>query len=80
MAGLKKQFESFADVYDKLGTHLRHAQQSYDEARVKLDRAGNSLEQLDQGAFSEAEQKSLLASEEKALQTAAGAEQARFLL
>jgi len=54
-------------------------QQSYDEARVKLDRAGNSLEQLDQGAFSEAEQKSLLASEEKALQTAGG-EQARFLL
>src|ERR1700722_16285918 len=79
MAGLKTQFESFAAVYDTLGTHLRHAQQSYDEARVKLDRAGNSLEQLDQGAFSEAEQKSLLASEEKALQTA-GSEQARFLL
>ena len=40
MAGLKKQFEGFTDVYDKLGAHLRHAQQSYDEARVKLDRAG----------------------------------------
>src|SRR5271170_7796507 len=79
MAGLKKQFETFSDGYEKLGNHLRHAQQSYEDARVKLDRAGNSLEQLDQGAFSEAEQKTLLDSEEKALQTA-GSEQARFLL
>jgi len=79
MAGLKKQFESFTDVYDKLGTHLRHVQQSYDEARVKLDRAGNSLEQLDQGVFSETEQKTLTSTEENTLQ-AAESEQARFIL
>jgi DNA recombination protein RmuC len=79
MAGLKKQFEGFSDVYEKLGNHLRHAQQSYEEADSKLSRTRNSLEQLDQGAFSEAEQKSLSGTEEKTLQTAGG-EQARFIL
>ena len=79
MAGLKKQFEGFSDVYEKLGNHLRHAQQSYEEADSKLSRTRNSLEQLDQGAFSEAEQKSLSGTEEKTLQ-GAGSEQARFIL
>ncbi|MGB8540133.1 MAG: DNA recombination protein RmuC [Candidatus Acidiferrales bacterium] len=79
MAGLKKQFEGFSDVYERLGNHLRHAQQSYEEADSKLTRTRNSLEQLDQGAFSEAEQKSLPGTEEKALQ-GAGSEQARFIL
>src|SRR3984893_11271758 len=53
MAGLKKQFESFTDVYDKLGTHLRHAQQSYEDADSRLSRARNSLEQMSQGALPE---------------------------
>jgi DNA recombination protein RmuC len=79
MAGLKKQFEGFSDVYEKLGNHLRHAQQSYEEADSKLSRTRNSLEQLDQGAFSEAEQKSLSETEEKTLQ-GAGSEQARVIL
>ncbi len=47
--GLKKQLESFADVYEKLGNHLRHATQSYEEADSKLGRARNSLEQMCQG-------------------------------
>ncbi len=51
MAGLKKQFESFADVYEKIGTHLRHAQQCYEEADSRLTRARNSLEQMSQGAL-----------------------------
>ncbi|HUJ32789.1 MAG TPA: DNA recombination protein RmuC [Candidatus Acidoferrum sp.] len=51
--GLKKQMESFADVYEKLGNHLRHAQQSYDEADSKFERARNSLEQVSQGVFPE---------------------------
>jgi DNA recombination protein RmuC len=54
LAGLKKQFESFADVYEKLGTHLRHAQQNYEEADSRLNRARNSLEQMSQGALPEA--------------------------
>jgi DNA recombination protein RmuC len=59
MAGLKKQFESFADVYEKLGTHLRHAQQCYEEADSRLTRARNSLEQMSQGALPSAEAKAL---------------------
>ncbi len=58
MAGLKKQFESFADVYEKLGTHLRHAQQCYEEADSRLTRARNSLEQMSQGALPAAEAQS----------------------
>jgi DNA recombination protein RmuC len=59
MAGLSKQFDSFADVYEKLGTHLRHAQQSYEEADSRLNRARNSLDQMAQGALPEAETKVL---------------------
>ncbi|HXX44310.1 MAG TPA: DNA recombination protein RmuC [Candidatus Acidoferrales bacterium] len=59
LAGLQKQLESFADVYDKLGTHLRHAQQSYEDADSKLTRARNSLEQMSQGALPEATVKAL---------------------
>src|SRR5271170_149425 len=51
LEGLKKQFESFGDIYDKLGNHLRHAQQSYEDADSKLSRARTSLEQLSQGAL-----------------------------
>lgn len=54
LAGLKKQFDTFAGVFDKVGTHLRHAQQCYEDAESKLTRAQNSLEQMSQGALPEA--------------------------
>jgi DNA recombination protein RmuC len=53
LAGLRKQMDSFADVYEKLGTHLRHAQQSYEEADSRLGRARNSVEQMSQGVLPE---------------------------
>jgi DNA recombination protein RmuC len=59
MSGLKKQFEVFDEVYEKLGKHLRNAQQSYEEADSRLSRTRNSLEQLTQGALAEPEIKSL---------------------
>ncbi len=59
LAGLKKQFDSFSDVFDKLGTHLRHAQQSYEDAESKLTRAQNSLEQMSQGVLPDAAQQAL---------------------
>jgi DNA recombination protein RmuC len=59
LAGLKKQLESFADVHEKLGTHLRHAQQSYEDADSKLNRARNNLEQMSQGALTDGEPKAL---------------------
>jgi len=42
--------EVFGDVYERLGTHLRHAQQSYEDADSRLSRARNSVEQMAQGA------------------------------
>jgi DNA recombination protein RmuC len=53
LAGLVKQFDTFAEVYDKLGRHLHNAQQSYEEGDKRLDRARSSLEQLAQGALPE---------------------------
>src|SRR6201997_5001237 len=49
LSGLKKQMDNFGEVYERLGTHLRNAQQSYSDADRKLDRARNSLEELAQG-------------------------------
>jgi DNA recombination protein RmuC len=53
LSGLKKQMDNFGEVYEKLGTHLRQAQQSYSDADRKLDRARASLEELAQGAPAE---------------------------
>ena len=49
--GLKKQLGVFAEVYDKMGTHLRNAQQSYADADTKLERARTALDQVAQGAL-----------------------------
>ena len=59
LAGLNKQFEAFAGVYEKLGNHLRNAQRSYEEAESKLDKARNSLDQMAQGALPEGAAKAL---------------------
>ncbi len=53
LAGLEKQLDGFAGVYQKLGTHLRNAGQSYEEADEKLQRARGSLDQMAQGALPE---------------------------
>jgi DNA recombination protein RmuC len=53
LTGLKKQVDNFGEVYEKLGTHLRNAQQSYSDADRKLERARNSLDELAQGAPAE---------------------------
>jgi DNA recombination protein RmuC len=50
LTGLKRQMDTFGEVYERLGTHLRNAQQSYSDADRKLDRARASLEELAQGA------------------------------
>jgi DNA recombination protein RmuC len=50
LTGLKKQVDHFGELYEKLGTHLRYAQQTYSDADRKLERARNSLDELAQGA------------------------------
>lgn len=53
LAGLQSQLDSFAKMYDTLGSHLRHAQQCHDEAGRKLDRVQGNIEQMAQGALPE---------------------------
>ncbi|HYL09484.1 MAG TPA: DNA recombination protein RmuC [Candidatus Acidoferrales bacterium] len=59
LAGLKKQFDGFGEVYERLGTHLRNAQQSYLDADQRLDRARATLEQAAEGTLPEAPSKPL---------------------
>jgi DNA anti-recombination protein RmuC len=51
MAGLKKQWDNFAEVYEKMGTHLRNAQQSYADADRRLERARAELDQMQEGSL-----------------------------
>jgi DNA recombination protein RmuC len=51
MAGLQKQFEALADTHGKLGTHLRNAQGTFDDAAKKLDRARGTVDQMSQGTL-----------------------------
>jgi DNA recombination protein RmuC len=59
LTGVTKQFETFADVYEKLGVHLRNAQRNYEDADSKLTRARNSLEQIAQGVLPDSAPKAL---------------------
>lgn len=52
--GIGKQLETFSGVFDKLGTHIRNAQQSYNDADSRLDRVRGSLQQATQGMLAEA--------------------------
>lgn len=46
LAGMRKQLEGFAESFDKLGTHLKNAQQSYTEADKRFDKASITLDNL----------------------------------
>ena len=53
LSGLKTQWDIFAGVYEKLGTHLRNAQQCYSDADRKMERARDALDQMAQGTLPE---------------------------
>jgi DNA recombination protein RmuC len=44
LAGLQKQLGNFSETFDKVGTHLKNAQQSYQEADKRFDKAELALE------------------------------------
>jgi DNA recombination protein RmuC len=44
LAGLQKQLGNFSETFDKIGTHLKNAQQSYQEADKRFDKAELALE------------------------------------
>jgi DNA recombination protein RmuC len=43
LAGLQKQLDNFSDIFEKLGTHLKNAQQNYLEADTRLEKAQSTL-------------------------------------
>lgn len=46
LSGIHKQMDTFTDVFEKLGTHLKNAQQSYGEADKRLEKTQNTLDNL----------------------------------
>ncbi|MGB8476303.1 MAG: DNA recombination protein RmuC [Candidatus Acidiferrum sp.] len=46
LSGINRQMETFTDVFEKLGTHLKNAQQSYGEADKRLEKTQNTLDSL----------------------------------
>src|SRR5947207_15064071 len=44
LAGLQKQLGNFSETFEKIGTHLKNAQQSYQEADKRLDKTELALE------------------------------------
>lgn len=43
LSGVQKQMETFTEVFEKLGTHLKNAQQSFLDADKRLEKAQNTL-------------------------------------
>ena len=44
LSGMEKQMKTFSEVFEKLGTHLKNAQQSYGEADKRFDKVQSTLE------------------------------------
>jgi DNA recombination protein RmuC len=44
LSGMEKQMKTFSEIFEKLGTHLKNAQQSYGEADKRFEKAQNTLE------------------------------------
>ena len=57
VADLQRDFDRFTDDFDKVGTHLGHAQSKYHEAGKRLDRLETKLERAaeDRGEIEEGE-------------------------
>ncbi|OLD61935.1 MAG: hypothetical protein AUI53_03575 [Acidobacteria bacterium 13_1_40CM_2_60_7] len=53
LAGLEKQLSTISEVYEKLGTHLKNAQQSYSEIDKRLERTQTTLGQMLEGTATE---------------------------
>jgi DNA recombination protein RmuC len=46
LAGMQKQMENFTEFFEKLGIHLKNAQQSYGEADKRFEKAQSTLEDM----------------------------------
>jgi DNA recombination protein RmuC len=46
LTGMRKQLDTFSEYFEKIGTHLKNAQQSYTEADKRFDTAFNTLDNI----------------------------------
>ena len=46
LAGVSKQLDTFGEVFERLGNHLKNAQASYTEANRRLDKTQNTFDNL----------------------------------
>lgn len=46
LSGMQKQLDTFTEVFEKLGTHLKNAQQSYSDADKRLEKTHNTMSGL----------------------------------
>jgi DNA recombination protein RmuC len=46
LSGIQKNIASFTEVFEKLGTHLKNAQQTYSDADKKLEKTQNTMDSL----------------------------------
>jgi DNA recombination protein RmuC len=46
LSGVQKNIASFTDVFEKLGTHLKNVQQTYNDADKKLEKTQNAMDSL----------------------------------
>jgi DNA recombination protein RmuC len=46
LSGIQKNMSAFSDIFEKLGTHLKNAQQSYADADKKLEKTQNTMHTL----------------------------------
>jgi DNA recombination protein RmuC len=46
LSGIQKHLASFTNVFEKLGTHLKNAQQTYSDADKKLEKTQNTMDSL----------------------------------
>jgi DNA recombination protein RmuC len=60
LGGLSKQLEAFSTAFNRIGTHLRNAQQNYNEADDQLERLRSSLLQMSQGTLPESSETKVL--------------------
>jgi DNA recombination protein RmuC len=77
LSGMQKQMETFTEVFEKLGTHLKNAQQSYGEADKRLEKAQNTVDGMlaagtPDAAALKSGQPSLFLPEEPRVKTAGG--------
>lgn len=50
LRGMRSQLDKFTEAFEKIGTHLKNAQQSYNDADKRYDKASNTLDTMLSGA------------------------------